>query len=101
MTKPGETEQPVEGVTYSSNASPELFTLESQRMVQVSGLLGKLFGNSENAPTNIAGLVMMLLVFSGIAMLFTTGTSMTASEYWKIILPVITLIIGYLFGKNA
>lgn len=81
-------------------ASPELFSLESQRMLQVSGVLGRLFGNAEHAPTNIAGLVvLMVFLFAGVSMCFPS--TVTPSEYWKIATPILTLSLGYLFGKKT
>lgn len=93
-------EAPSNGQATYGPASPELFSLESQRMLQVSGVLGRLFGNAEHAPTNIAGfVVVMVLVFAGISMCFPS--TVTPSEYWKIATPILTLSLGYLFGKKS
>jgi len=56
------------------------------------GLLGKLFGNSSNAPTNIAGITILVLLFS---------TPFVADLKWEQSFPIITLALGYLFGKNS
>ncbi len=86
---------------YADAPSPELVQLQSKQMDLESGWLGKLFGSSKIAPCNIAGLCLLLLVVPGIALLFFSGTTMTAGDYWKFITPIVTLILGYLFGKNV
>ena len=85
---------------YADTPSPHLVQLQSKQMDLESGWLGKLFGGSRNAPSNIAGLSLLLLVAPGIALLFIPGTSMTAADYWKFITPIVTLILGYVFGTN-
>lgn len=64
------------------------------------GLLGKFFGSRENAPMNIAGFILILLVAAGTIPLFWE-TKVPAGDVWKIILPIVTLTLGYLFGKKA
>jgi hypothetical protein len=66
-----------------------------------SGYLGKVFGGSTTAASNIGGLALVLLVLPGIVLPFFSGASMTAVEYWKTASPIMTLIFGYLFGKNT
>ena len=56
------------------------------------GVLGKIFGNSSNAPTNIAGTTIFILL---IATLFSSALE------WEQSSPVITLVLGYLFGKKT
>jgi hypothetical protein len=65
-----------------------------------AGWLGKIFGSAMNAPTNIAGLILCLFFASIIVVLFLE-TRMEAIEYLKLVLPVITLVLGYLFGKST
>jgi hypothetical protein len=86
---------------YADSPSPVLVQLHSKQMDLESGWLGKLFGSSKIAPSNIAGLTLLLLVLPGVALLFFSGSSMTAADYWKFITPIVTLILGYLFGKNV
>ncbi|NML55775.1 hypothetical protein [Chryseobacterium cheonjiense] len=70
------------------------------------GWLGKIWGNSLNAPNNIAGLTVICLILVGI--IYTISTSQVKSEdlnlsikdFWAIITPLITLSIGYLFGDK-
>jgi hypothetical protein len=76
------------------------YALEQTRMSLESGYLGKLFGSAANAPTNIAGFVVCLLVIISVVVLFLPS-KMPVDEFLKLILPVITLVLGYLFGKKT
>ena len=49
---------------------------------------------------NIAGLLVVLLLGSGIAVLFFQN-AMGAADYWKTIVPLVTLVMGYVFGKGG
>jgi hypothetical protein len=74
--------------------------LKARELELTAGWLGRVFGNAKNAPLNIAGIIATLLTITGIALLFWPG-SMTASDFWKLITPILTLILGYLFGKKS
>jgi hypothetical protein len=65
-----------------------------------SGWLGRVFGSSKNAAVNIGGLVVLLVVIAGIIMTIYPAGS-TATESWKIITPVITMVLGFLFGRKS
>lgn len=84
--------------TYSADSAD--LTLKSKAMDLEHGLLGKLFGSTKNAPLNIAGAFLLGLLVPGIVLLFCDG-KLPASDYWKLILPVTTLILGYLFGRRT
>src|SRR4051812_3846938 len=74
--------------------------LQSKAMDLDSGWLGRCFGSTQNAPGNIAGLVVVLLLVLGIYVTAVETKAMQAPEYWKTVLPVITLVLGYLFGRK-
>lgn len=74
--------------------------LRSKQMDLEAGWLGRCFGSGRNAPMNIAGLFVLLLAGSGIIVLFVTS-AIPAAEYWKIIVPLLTLVMGYVFGKGS
>ena len=76
------------------------YALEQTRMSLESGFLGKFFGAATNAPTNIAGLIALLLTLSCIVALFFPS-NIPALEFLKLVLPVITGVLGYLFGKST
>ena len=84
---------------YSKGPS-SITALKSKAMDLESGTLGKLFGSSKNAPINIAGLVLVVLLIPGIILLFYDG-KIPATDYWKLVIPVITLIIGYIMGHRT
>jgi len=86
---------------YSKSPSPELIQLHSKQLDLESGLLGKFFGSSKSAPSNIASLCLLLILISGIALTLGISGKMEASEYWKYLSPTMSLIFGYLFGKNS
>jgi hypothetical protein len=72
---------------------------EARAMVMEGGFLGRCFGSVRTAPVNIAGATLAALVILGGALLFFDSKGMTSAEYWKLVTPVITLILGYLFAK--
>ena len=65
-----------------------------------AGILGRFFGSASRAPTSIAGIIALLLTLACIVSLFVP-TNILASELWKLVLPVITAVLGYLFGKST
>ena len=85
---------------YTQPPSHNKFTIESKKLDLESGILGKCFGSRSNAPMNIAGLFVTLLLVAGIAVLFVSCT-IPAGEFWKIIAPLMTMVMGYLFGKSS
>lgn len=90
--------------TYQSRHELEITKennkLETKQIELDSGLLGKIFGGKENAPTNIAGfLIVVSFVAGGIASALNTDTY--AKDFWIILSPFITLSLGYIFGKNT
>jgi len=72
-------------------------SLEEKKMNLDAGLFGKIFGNSTSAPSNIAGITVLLLL--GVS-IYMTGTKIS-TEIWTTTSPMISLILGYLFGKNV
>lgn len=88
-----------EKTTYDTSPERAELLIKTKEMDLEAGWLGKIFGADKRASSNIAGLLIALLVVSGIALLFF-NSSIPALEYWKIISPLITLALGYLFGIN-
>jgi hypothetical protein len=76
------------------------YTLDQTRMSLEAGGLGKIFGSKVNSPTNIAGLILFLFFVSILIVLFLE-TRMEAVEYLKLVLLVVTLVLGYLFEKST
>ena len=76
------------------------FALQEREMTLEAGILGRFFGSASRAPTSIAGIIALLLTLACIVLLFVP-TNIPASELWKLVLPVITAVLGYLFGKST
>lgn len=87
-------------IQYNTKPDQESFVLRSKEMDLEAGWLGMCFGGSANAPLNIAGLLVVLLVGSGIAVLFVQS-AIPAQDYWEITVPLLTLVMGYVFGKSS
>ena len=73
---------------------------EKKKLSLQHGLLGAFFGASLNAPLNIAGFVLVLLIAPGIILLFIDG-KISVTEYWKQISPAVTLILGYVLASKT
>lgn len=90
---------PQDSASISYNRQPDSTIVELKRMDLDAGVLGRFFGGKASAPANIAGLIVTLLTVFAIGLTFWKGTS-EATPLWNIVLPVITLALGYLFGKE-
>jgi len=88
-----------DSIKYNEDPESTSLLLRSKEMDLESGFLGKFFGAPTHSPLNIAGLLILLLVLTGIIMSFIHGMS-ESINYWSKILPLITLALGYVFGKN-
>lgn len=84
-------------IEYNDDPTANEHLLKVKKMDLDSGWLGKFFGGPTHSPMNIAGLLIVLLVFTGIIMSLFIKSS---DEYWTNIIPVVTLALGYLFGKH-
>jgi hypothetical protein len=63
------------------------------------GWLTRVFGSPSYAANNVAFTVLVLLFAAGFA--FGIAYPNERLDFWKLILPIITLTIGYVFGKNS
>jgi hypothetical protein len=86
---------------YNNQPVSESAFLRAKEMDHDSGCLGKIYGSTKNAPFNISGTVIFLLVASAIVITIWPPKDVKPLEFWQIILPVVTLGLGYLFGKKA
>lgn len=87
-------------IEFNKTPDGNQFVLRSKEMDLEAGWLGRCFGTSKNAPMNIAGLVVVLLVVAGLATMFIQS-ALPATEYWKMAVPLITLVMGFVFGKGS
>ncbi|MBE3793635.1 hypothetical protein HJ184_21370 [Vibrio parahaemolyticus] len=83
------------------NDSSKYTTIEEKKLDLEAGSLGKFFGGKTSAPSNIAGLTILALVAVSIYGTVKEIQGLAPSELWKITTPIITLILGYLFGKKG
>ncbi|HTO69448.1 MAG TPA: hypothetical protein VMR31_06265 [Myxococcota bacterium] len=67
-----------------------------------AGLVGKFFGTGRNSGNGIAGVVAVLLVIAGLCYAFwpPQGNGLAVLEFWKVITPLITASLGYIFGSS-
>jgi len=71
-----------------------------------AGWLGKFFGTNSRVPVYIAGLAILLLLITGIIYTFLSLDNNGPSyenviKLWGLIAPLITLSLGYIFGKGS
>lgn len=68
------------------------------------GKIGKWFGTGENASKNITATICILLIIGGAVVSFYAyawkDDKELVGEIWGVIMPIITLSLGYLFGKK-
>lgn len=77
---------------------PSDYTLKAKQMVLEAGWLGHVFGTSSNAPVNIAGLVLFLFTITILVLIIRSNDPVADSI--KIMIPIVTLSLGYLFGRK-
>ena len=69
-----------------------------------AGWLGAFFGDSKNVGLYIVGLISLILLLTATVYTFIPdsykSTSLGTDKLWNIVLPVITTLIGYVFGFN-
>lgn len=68
-----------------------------------SGKMGQILGaNTKNASIHIALIICgVLLLFCGIDLIHSFfPKQVLSSEMWNLIFPVVTLALGYIFGKG-
>ena len=71
---------------------------------QKSGWLGRLFGVGENATLNYMGTILFLIVISLLFMGFldfNADKDGDISKYTDVWIPIVTSIIGFIFGKKT
>ena len=64
-----------------------------------NGVCSGSFRFAEKFPPNIAGLVLILVIVVGCLISYKDGTG--SSDIWTKFVPVITGVLGFLFGKRA
>ena len=76
---------------------------QEQEKIRI-GRIGRLFGTGENASKNITATICILLIIGGAAVSLYAyackGDKELVESIWDTIAPIITLSLGYLFGKK-
>lgn len=86
-------------INISLQSKIDKTTLKAKKMDLQVGFFGKFFGSEENAPNNICGSVAIIFAITS-CVICVWPTRIEPSEYLSHIIPVVTTILGYLFGKN-
>lgn len=89
----------VKGVLTGAEDVVNRYGLERTRMTLDAGILGKIFGSAANAPTNIAGFILCLLSLTAVALIVFRSNEPVADNL-TLLVPIITLTLGYLFGRQ-
>jgi len=68
-----------------------------------SGWLGIVFGTGRNAPVPVLSLITLILLIAALAYTFSGERSgyLPVADFWKIIAPILTTLIGYLVGTTT
>lgn len=82
-------------------------TFENNIKDKEIGILGKLFGFGDSVKFNIAGISILILILAGISytiiVIFCEVNEqkvISIGDFWAIITPLLTLTLGYIFGKS-
>lgn len=101
----GELEMQREEHEFQLKMQDQQHSHENELKNKEIGFLGKFFGSSDNAARNMAMTVIMIVivgatVFSIVVLLISSFDKHLISQVWNSIVPIITLALGYIFGKN-
>ena len=91
-------EKPEDKIAYDPTTDHK-YLLQAKRMDLDSGWVGRIIGSAKNAPNNIAFLIVIMILFAGIIVIVAYPNDRI--EFWSRIIRIITLTLGYLFGKNS
>jgi hypothetical protein len=84
-------------VNLNENSKKQELPIEHKRLE--AGFFGKLFGTGTNASNNIAGIILIGLLIAMVAAWFIDPEK--ASKFIGVVAPIMTLTLGYLFGKQS
>jgi len=92
-------------IISESEATRSTMLLEEKRMNLYAGWFGRLFGAKENAPTNVAGFFVLLSLAGFITLMILQGFGFAGGDEglaktFGVLAPMVTLVMGYMFGKN-
>lgn len=104
LNKEHETTQLKEEHDYNLKSQKQELDHEKDILKCKLGFVGKTFGNTEHASKNITAAICILLTL-GVSIIscivyFSTQDLIFIEKMWEGLFPIITLSLGYLFGKN-
>lgn len=62
-----------------------------------AGKIGEWFGTGDQLGKSIAAIIIVVLLVGGIMAILIIPWE-NAIEFWKLIIPIVTLSLGYIFG---
>ncbi len=90
--------------SHARNCLIEEHSHEINILEKKLGIVGKLFGTQENASKNIAATVLIVLLIGGLILSGIAYCCYNDIDFiktiWQTLIPVITLALGYIFGKQ-
>lgn len=89
---------------FELEAQQKQFNHENELKDKEIGWIGKFFGTGDNSSKNIAVLLCLVLMIGGTVIsciaYFSDKDTQFIGLIWNKILPVVTLSLGYIFGKK-
>lgn len=89
---------------FELEAQQKQFNHENELKDKEIGWIGKFFGTGDNSSKNIAVLLCLVLMIGGTVIsciaYFADKDTQFIGLVWNKILPVVTLSLGYIFGKK-
>lgn len=92
-------DEKTEGRIGTDPAADRKLILQAKKMDLEAGWIGRVIGSPKNAPNNLAFLSILLGFASGVGLSLTYPSQWL--EFWKLILPILTLALGYVFGQKG
>ncbi|AWF80528.1 hypothetical protein BTJ40_06735 [Microbulbifer sp. A4B17] len=87
-------------ISKEEGKEKDVTAIKKEKVDLDSGFLGKIFGDKAHSPSNISGLVVLLLLCLNIYGIVFKIEGVEPLELWQATTPLITLILGFLFGKK-
>jgi len=78
-------------------ASQLIQSERQERLLQI-GWIGRIVGTKEQAPSNIAGATALIAMLALVGVLLFQSSNLDLAT--RILPPIITTVLGYIFGKS-
>lgn len=89
---------------HEEKMADKKYQYETNIQKQSLGWFGRLFGSQENSSRNITGIICLSFVAGAtlvsLIVYFCSSDIKFIKGMWEVICPIITLSLGYLFGKK-